>query len=364
MPLASLNFTQRHVHTPLHFTAREYLRIAARTIVQTSRDNVSVVAAGVAFFALLSMFPLISALLSVYGYFADVSDIQAMSGMMEPLLPEQAWAIIAGQIEAVVSAPNRTLSVRIIISLLLAFYTAGAGIRALLRAMNVAYNETERRGVLRFTLTGAAMTLGLFVFIYATLFVVVGIPAALRFFQMEETATLIGGALPWVVLIGAFSLGAAVIYRFGPSRRPARKRWVMPGVIFTTLSWLGISWGFSFFVRTFGQYEATYGGLSAVIVLLLWFWLTAMTVIVGAEINAEMERQTLSDTTRGPDRLLGQRGARMADFLTVEMREKFPDRFPYAPSLRLQTKPPDPTPPELINLEDQEDEDEDEDLPV
>ncbi len=353
MKLASLNFTQRHVDTPLRFTAGEYLHIAARAFVQSSRDNVSVVAAGVAFFALLSMFPLISALLSIYGFFADISHIQALSGMMEPLLPAQAWAIIAGQIEAVVSAPNSTISVRIFVSLLFAFYTAGAGIRALLRAMNVAYGENETRNIFVFTLTAAGMTLGLFLFVYATLFVVVGIPAALRFFRLDETATIIGGALPWVILIGAFGFGAAIVYRFGPSRRPARKRWVMPGVIFTTLSWLLISWGFSKFVQTFGQYEVTYGGLSAVIVLLLWFWLTAMTVIIGAEINAEMERQTIADTTRGPDRPLGKRGARMADYVTKTMRQSFPDRFPHAPSLSEQDAPPDVTPPDVPRFDDE-----------
>ena len=364
MKIASLDFVQRHVESPLGFTPREYAQIAARTFVQINRDNVPVVAAGVAFFALLSMFPMISAMLSIYGYFADLSDVQRMANFLRPLMPEAAWSIVSDQIAAVVSAPDSELSLRIFLSLVFALYTAGAGIRAILRAMNVAYGEDEKRNIVVFYLTGIGMTVGLFLFVYLSLLVIVGIPAAFTFFHLDRTASVIGGTLPWIILIGAFAFGAGVIYRFGPSRRPARKRWVTPGVIFTTLSWLAISYGFSFFVRTFGRYEATYGGLSAVIVLLLWFWLSAMTVIIGAELNAEMERQTLADTTRGDIRPIGLRKASMADYLTLAMRRMFPGRFPHAPSLAEQAAIPDTAPPDLPKVDEPVDGDPEEAAPA
>ena len=347
MKIASLDFVQRRVDSPLHFKAREWLQIAARTFTQINKDNVPVVAAGVAFFALLSMFPLISAMLSIYGYFADIGDVQAMAEYARPLMPEEAWNIVSGQVEAVVNAPNSSLSLRIVISLLVALYSAGAGIRALLRAMNVAYGEDEKRNIVMFYLTAVGMTLGLFLFVYTTLAIVAGIPIALSFLNLDATAEALASTLPWVALIFAFGFGAFIIYRFGPSRRPARKRWVMPGVIFTTISWLFLSWGFSLFVRHFGNYNETYGGLSAVIVLLLWFWLTAMTVIMGAELNAEMERQTLADTTRGPDRPIGTRRASMSDYLTLAMRRMFPERFPHARSVLEQAMEPDASAPDV-----------------
>ena len=352
MKLASLDFVQRHVTSPLHFRPREYLQIAARTFAQINKDNVVVVAAGVAFFALLSMFPLISAMLSIYGYFADLSDVQDLANTLRPLMPESAWTIVSDQIASVVSAPNNELSFRIIISLLVALYSAGAGIRALLRAMNVAYGEDEKRNIFVFYLTAIGMTVGLFLFVYTVLFVVVGIPAMLAFLQLDGIAEVLSSHLPWIFLVGAFAFGAFVIYRFGPSRRPARKRWVVPGVVFTTISWLALSWGFSKFVATFGRYEATYGGLSAVIVLLLWFWLSATVVIIGAELNAEMERQTLADTTRGDARPVGLRRASMSDYLTVAMRRLFPGRFPHAASLAVQAAEPETSAPDAVSVED------------
>lgn len=348
MSFGSLDFIQRKVESPWGFTPREYWQIMQRVLVQLNKDNVAVVAAGVAFFALLSLFPMISASLSIYGYFADLSDVQDMVNFIYPLVPGDAWTIISDQIAAVVSAPNSALSWRILFSLLLALYSAGAGIRAVLRAMNVAYNETETRHPVMFYLTAIGMTLGLFVFTYVSLFLIIGVPAALSFVNLDGTAQVIAKVLPWVILIAVFAFGAGIVYRFGPSRRPPRKRWVLPGVAFTTCTWLLISWLFQLFVSVVGQYEATYGGLSAVIVLLLWFWLTAMTVIVGAEINAEMERQTTCDTTRGRERPLGRREAKMADYLTLAMRRKFPDRFPHAPSMRIQERAPEPEAPPII----------------
>lgn len=347
MKIASLDFIQRDVSTPFGFRPVEYGQIVARVFVQINKDNVPVVAAGVAFFALLSVFPLISASLSIYGYFADLSDIQGLANFLRPLMPESAWVIISDQIAAVVSAPDNDLSLRILFSLIFAFYVAGAGIRALLRAMNLAYGENEKRSLLVFYATAFLMTLGMFAFVYMSLFVIVGIPALLSFFNMDETANLLSGYLPWILLLTTFMLGSGIVYRFGPSRRPARKRWVVPGVLFTTISWLLLSWAFAFFVRNFGQYETTYGGISAVIVLLLWFWLTAMMIIIGGELNAEMERQTIADTTRGPERPVGRRRARMADFLSLGMRRLFPDRFPEARPLRVQDGPIDPSAPDL-----------------
>jgi len=184
--------------------------------------------------------------------------------------------------------------------------------------MNIAYEEIEKRNFFFFFVYGSMMTLGSFVLIWLSLTVIVGVPALLHFLSLDQTAENAARLLPWLLLIAVFAFAVGVMYRFGPSRRPARKRWVFPGIAFATLSWLFISYGFSKFVAEFGNYNATYGSLSAVVILLVWLWLTANVVIIGAEFNSELERQTLHDTTRGPERPLGRRGATMADFKAKE----------------------------------------------
>jgi len=203
----------------------------------------------------------------------------------------------------------------IAIGLLIALWSAGSGIRAIMRAMNIAYGERETRNLATFYAIAASMTLSMIIFVWIALAVIIGVPAVLHLLKLDDAIGLFSRFLPWLLLISMFGFASGVLYRFGPSRRPAKKRWVFPGIVFTTLTWLVISFGFSKFVSAFGNYNAIYGSLSAVIILLIWFWLTAYTVIVGAELNAEMERHTCVDTTRGPDRPIGERGAAMADYI-------------------------------------------------
>jgi membrane protein len=294
---------------------RDWWAITKSTWSEIHADNVAIVAAGVAFFSLLAIFPLITACLSIYGYFADPSQVQGLLRNVNSVLPQDAWEILNRQITAVISAPGGKLGLGIAVGLLIALWSAGAGIRAIMRAMNIAYGERETRNLATFYALAASMTLSMIVFVWIALAVIIGVPAILHLLKLDGAVAIFSRFLPWVLLVSMFGFAAGVLYRFGPSRRPAKKRWVFPGIVFTTVTWLLISFGFSKFVAAFGNYNAIYGSLSAVIILLIWFWLTAYTVIVGAEINAEMERHTTVDTTRGPDRPLGERGAAMADYV-------------------------------------------------
>ncbi len=293
---------------------RDWKQILIRVAREVMNDNVGVVAAGVAFFSLLAVFPLLTAGLSIYGYFADPADAQDMLAQVSGVLPRDAWNLLNDQISSVVNQPSANLGFGIAIGMMVALYSAGAGIRAIMRAMNIAYGEAESRSFTKFYALAGSMTLSMIVFMWISLAVIIGVPALLNLLHLEGVAIIFARALPWMLLVGLFAFASGVLYRFGPSRRPAKKRWVYPGIVFTTSAWLILSGGFSFFVSNFGRYNATYGSLSAVIILLIWFWLTAFIVIVGAELNAEMERQTSADTTRGPDRLIGNRGAVVADF--------------------------------------------------
>ena len=150
---------------------------------------------------------------------------------------------------------------------------------------------------------------------WVSLAVIVGVPSVLHVLKLDGISAIVTKYLPWTLLILLFAVASAVLYRVGPSRRPAKFKWILPGVLFSTLMWLLISTGFSKFVAEFGNYNKTYGSLSAVILLLIWFWLTALVIIIGAELNAAMERHTQADTTIGEDQPIGMRGAQVADFI-------------------------------------------------
>ena len=245
--------------------------------------------------------------------FLNENQLETVSG----LLPPQAWEILNSQIMAVANAPNSQLGLGIAAGLLIALWSAGAGIRAIMRSMNIAYDEKEKRSIAAFYALAGTFTLSVTVFLWIALAVIVGVPAILAFFKLGGVAAFITQYMPWALLISLFGFAVTILYLYGPSRRPAKLRWIFPGCIFATLSWIVISAGFSRFVSTFGTYNKTYGSLSAVIILLVWFWLTALVIIVGAEINAAMERRTSIDTTRGPDRPAGERGAVVADFTPI-----------------------------------------------
>ena len=301
--------------SPLEFNWRQWARIAKATFDEIEEDNLIIVSAGVAFFTMLAIFPLITACISLYGYLADPQVVVDQLAAISDLMPEDAWGLLNDQVLAVVNTPQSGLGLRIAIGLLIAFWSAGAGIRAIMQALNIAYGEREERpAAARYALAGA-LTLSVTIFMWISLAVIIGVPSLLSLLKLEGMNALITRCLPWVLLIGLFSVATIVLYRVGPSRRPAKLRWVIPGTLLATLGWFLTSFGFSKFVSQFGTYNAAYGSLSAVIILLIWFWLTAFIILVGAELNGELERHTAIDTTRGPDRPCGNRGAAMADYV-------------------------------------------------
>lgn len=299
---------------PWRFSFKDWLPVLKQTFTEIEKDNVAVIAAGVAFFSLLAVFPLITACLSIFGYFADPGAVEQQLSAISSVLPKEAWEILDAQISAVVSAPERGLGLGILFGLALALYSAGSGIRAMMRAMNVAYGEREKRGFIQFYGLAIGLTVSVTLFMFAALAVIIGVPALLKFIRLEGAAHWLAQYMPWIILMSLFCFATLTLYRIGPSRRQAKIRWLIPGVLFSAFAWIGMSALFSMFVTEFSSYNKTYGSLSAVIILLIWFWLTAFVVIIGAELNAELERHTCVDTTRGPKRPLGKRGAAMADY--------------------------------------------------
>lgn len=283
--------------------------ILVRTKDAIPADHVSIVAAGVAFFGLLALFPAIASLVAIAGLVLDPADIGGQLQALAGALPENAAEILRTQAQEVTEGAGAGIGIGAAFGLLLSLWSASKGMKTLMEGMNIAYGEEEGRGFVRLNLVALALTLFLIVGLVVALAATVAAPALLGALGLGEglRAAVSWGRWPLLALLAV--LGLAVIYRFGPSRAPARWRWVTPGALTATVLWIAATIGFSVYVRNFGSYNETYGALGGVIVLLTWLWISAFVVLLGAELNSEAEHQTRRDTTT-PE---GRRGAATAD---------------------------------------------------
>lgn len=307
----------RSATTPWQLSRLGWRDIGWRVWDQFSKNNVSIVSAGVAFYGLLAIFPILAALVSIYGLLLNPADVESQLTFLEDMLPVGAWTILKNQLHFLASQSGATLSISAAIGFLLALWSARMGTGALMTALNIVYKEEEKRSLIRTYITALLLTLGGILFSVAALSLLVVLPALLSYIDAGLGAAtqdfLI--VLRWPLLAVGTMFVLTILYRFGPSRRAARWEWLSIGAVVATLLWMLVSWGFSFYVAHFGSYNETYGSLGAVVILMLWFWLTAMTVLIGAELNAEMEHQTKMDTTTGRPKPMGKRNAYMADNL-------------------------------------------------
>jgi membrane protein len=289
--------------------------IALRLKDEVAQDRVGLIAAGVAFYGLLALFPAITALLAIGGLLVDPDRIVDQLSVLSGLVPQEVMTIITKQATAVAGSQESGLGLAAILGILLAIYSASKGVSSLIQGMNVAYDEEEQRGFFVKT----AITLALTIFLIFGLLVGMGatlaVPTAMQFIDAGPLVSLAGTALVWVALIGLTLIGLAVLYRYGPSRDAPELQWVSWGAVAACLLWVIGSAGFAFYVSNFGTYNESFGTLAGVVVLLMWFWISAFIILLGAELNAEMEAQTAHDTTVGKDRVMGDRDAVKADKL-------------------------------------------------
>jgi membrane protein len=299
--------------TPSEIPARGWKDVLMRVYREVSEDSVLLIAGGVTFYVLLALFPALAAFVSVYGLFADPATISSHVASLDGVLPEGGIQLIQDQLTAVASKQGAALTTGLLIALALAFWSANGGMKAIIEALNIAYEEDEKRSFLRLTLVSFAFTLGGMLVMVVMLTAVAVVPAVIAVFNFGGLGDLLLRLLRWPVLLGTVAVGLAILYRFGPSRDPAEWRWVTWGSGLATLVWLAGSIGFTWYLENFADYNATYGTLGALVGFLLWIWISATIVIVGAELNAELEHQSAVDTTTGPDRPMGSRGAVVAD---------------------------------------------------
>jgi membrane protein len=298
---------------PWEFSPRSWKQVLFRVKDEIGRDNLSIVAAGVAFYALFAIFPGITALVTVYGLITNPVELESQLVPLQQLLPADAFRIVQDQTHSVVTQATGSLSLALILSLVLAVWSATKGVKAMFTALNIAYEEQEERGFFSLNLYALAFTVGGILFVIIALALIAAVPAALSFFGEHGLLGQIALALRWVVMALLTMAALAVVYRYAPSRATARMQWVSVGAAAATFLWIAGSVGFSLYVSNFGSYDKTFGSLGAVVVLLMWFYLSAYVVCIGAELNAELERQTRADSTTGPPKPIGERGAFVAD---------------------------------------------------
>lgn len=302
----------RRADTPSEIPARGWKDIAWRLFKEVSDDRVLLIAAGVTFYLLLALGPLLAALVSMYGLLLDPADIAVQAEALTSVVPGGGVDILTEQIERLTSTDTGTLGVAFVVSLALALWSANAGMKAMFESMNVAYDEHEDRGFVKLTLITLSFTVAAIVGVI----VLAGFNVAFTAFREA-----IGLALPvWLtnivtalLALVALILFMAALYRHGPSRESPRWRWITPGAVFAGLAIVAVSALFTWYVANFGSYNETYGSLGALVGFLTWLWLVVTVLIMGGELNSEMEHQTRRDTTTGPREPMGERGAVMAD---------------------------------------------------
>jgi membrane protein len=293
--------------------------IAARTYKRVWDDNVGLVAAGVAFYGFFALLSLLALIVLVYGIFADPLTVIDQMRTLTAALPADVASIIGDQLMTAVNASKGTKGFGILVAFLVATYGGTNGAAAVITALNIAYEEKEKRSLLRYYVLAVAMTLGALM----VALVAISATAALSYLQhllpqAPPGVVIAGKLLGYAVLLLVAAVIASTLFRFGPSREDAKWKWITPGSAFAAVTWLFLTWAFGFYVANFTHYQTNYGSLGAVVALLGWLYLSAYSFIVGAELNSEIEHQTAKDSTTGAPKRMGKRGAWAADNVATD----------------------------------------------
>lgn len=311
----------REARSPSQIPPRGWRDILLRARREVSRDNIALIAAGVAFYSLLAIPPALAASIALWGLVTDPQSIQAQIEPLTRVLPAEAAQTLHDQLRGVAARSSTALGWTALVGFVLSLWSARAAMTAMIGALNIVYEEEEKRGFIKLTLISLLLTLGALAGGVLALLLVAGIPAALALVGVGFLAELLVQVARWGLLLTLVIAGLAVLYRFAPARRHARWQWVSWGAGIATVLWVAASAAFSLFVSNFGRYGETYGAIAGVVVLLMWLWISAYAALVGAEINSEMEYQTRRDTTIGGDKPMGEREAWVADHVAETPRK-------------------------------------------
>ncbi len=298
---------------PAQIPARGWFQVLRRSIKEVGQDHLTLVAGGIAYAWFLALFPGMIAAVLIWGLVADPAQIQQQISDLAGALPKSAQPLVTDQLTSATSSASSGGGIAVAISIALALWSASAGVAGLVEATNIAYDEEEGRNF--FVKRGLAilLTLGFIVFLAVAIGLVAVFPVVLDQLGLGIVVEVVAQVVRWLVLVLVAIVALGFLYRIGPDRDAPDVRWLSLGAVIATVLWVAASVGFSFYVNNFSSYGETYGSLAGVVVLLLWFWITALVVLLGAEINAEAEGQTARDTTTGAEEPMGRRGAVKAD---------------------------------------------------
>jgi membrane protein len=300
--------------SPWAIPARGWKDIALRAWKEGGQDNISLVASGVAFCGVLAMVPMLGAVVLSYGLVATPETVMKNVQSLTSVMPTDAAKLIGEQLANVVTTSDGKKGFGLLLALAIALYGAMKGATALITSLNIAYDEEETRSFVRLNLIALAITAGAVLIAIVAIIAIAAMSSLETLFPSAPGIVLVAGKiLSYIVMAGVGAAAAATFYRYAPNRDEAKWTWLTPGSVLTTVLWLVVTLGFGFYVANFGSYDATYGSLGAAIVLLTWLYLSAYILLLGAEFNCELERQTTQDTTKGPTKSLGNRGAYAAD---------------------------------------------------
>ncbi len=312
--------------SPWRMPGAAWKDVLVRTWTQAGKDNISLAAAGVAFYGFTAMVPLLGAIVLLYGLVADPSTVMHDMARMTSVMPADVAKLIGEQLMGVVKSSSDKKGIGLAIAFAVAFYGARSGAAAVVTGLNIAYEEEEKRSFLMLSLVTLAITGA------AVLVAILALVAIAALGHLDDIlptlpgfVLVVGKVISYVVLVAAGAAGAATLYRYGPDRVKAKWVWITPGSVIAASIWFLLTIAFGIYVADLGSYNATYGSLGSVIVFLTWLYLSSYILLLGAELNAEMERQTRVDTTAGPDMPPGQRGAAIADQAVTGQTRRDPE---------------------------------------
>ena len=305
----------RNAEKPTEIPLKGWKDIAFRVKNELASDHVGLIAAGVAFYALLAIFPAVTALMALAGLVLEPAEVTAQLESLTRMIPKEAAQIILDQAVEVAGSEDAGLGFAFVIGLTLAIYSASKGMGSLIEGLNVAFDEDETRGFIKRTIVTLLLTVFLIIGLIVGLLSTLAVPAILELISLPSWLETTLSLLRWVALAVLSVFGLGVLYRYGPARDNAEWKWLTPGAVTACVIWLAASVGFSIYVSNFGSYNESFGSMAGVIILLMWLWISAFIVLLGAELNAEIEAQTSVDTTVGPDQPMGSRAAEKADIL-------------------------------------------------
>jgi membrane protein len=284
-----------------------------RVCANIGDHRVLALAAGMTYYSILAIFPALAALVSIYGVFSDPGSIAKHLDEISGFVPGGAIDVAREQLTRVTSQGQQALSLTFVIGLALSLWSANAAMKALFDTLNIVYGEQEKRGFLKLNAIALTFTVAAIGFVLLALGAVVVVPVVLNYLHLSDFADLVVRIARWPTMFVCLALALACIYRFGPSREAPRGRWITWGTVAATLFWLAASALFSWYAANFGKFNETYGSLGAAIGFMTWLWFSAIVILLGAELDSEMEHQTVRDTTTGSPKPMGARGAHMAD---------------------------------------------------